>query len=104
MRHLFAAPWLTPIRPTLLSIGVVVILIFGIFALLKVVNGGKQAPAKELITGSIPGAASVRKPPPADPMAAFLSPASTQLTAQPMQSTGVERRAVPLPRPRPKMG
>jgi hypothetical protein len=75
------------------------ILMFGIFALLKVVNGGKQAPAKELITGSIPGAASVGKPPPpADPMAAFLSPASTQ----PMQSTGVERRAVPLPRPRPK--
>ena len=102
MRHLFAAPWLTPIGRTLLSIGVVVILMFGIFALLKVVNGGKQAPAKELITGSIPGAASVRKPAPADPMAAFLSPASTQLTTQPMQSTGVERRAVPLPRPRPK--
>ena len=75
------------------------ILMFGIFALLKVVSGGKQAPAKELITGSIPGAASVGKPPPpADQMAAFLSPASTQ----PMQSTGVERRAVPLPRPRPK--
>jgi hypothetical protein len=102
MRHLFAAPWLTPIGRTLLSIGVVVILMFGIFALLKVVSGGKQAPAKELITGSIPGAASVRKPPPADPMAAFLSPASTQLTTQPMQSTGVERRTVPLPRPRPK--
>jgi hypothetical protein len=103
MRHLFAVPWLTPIRRTLLSIGVVMILMFGIFALLKVVNGGKQAPAKELITGSIPGAASVGKPPPpADPMAAFLSPASTQLTTQPMQSTGMERRAVPLPRPRPK--
>ena len=101
MRHLFAAPWLTPIGRTLLSIGVVVILMFGIFALLKVVNGGKQAPAKELITGSIPGAASVRKPPPADPMAAFLSPASTQLTTL-VQSTAVDRGPVLLPRPRPK--
>jgi hypothetical protein len=97
MRQLFALPWLTPIRRTLVGIGVVVILMFGLFALLKITNSGRQAPAKELITGSIPGAAPVRKPSPNDPMAAFLSPASTQLTTQPMQT-----RAVPLPRPRPK--
>jgi len=102
MRHLFAVPWLPPIRRTLLGIGVTVILMFGLFALLKVTNGERQAPTKELITGSIPGAAAVRKPPPNDPMTAFLSPASTQLTTQLMQNTGVERRAVPLPRPRPK--
>jgi hypothetical protein len=102
MRHLFAVPWLTPIGRTLLGIGVVVILMFGLFALLEVPNGERQAPAKELITGSIPGAAPVRKPAPNDPMAAFLSPASTQLTTQPVQSTGVKQRAVPLPRPRPK--
>jgi hypothetical protein len=102
MRGLFAVPWLTPSRRTLLGIGVVAILVFGLCALLKVSNDGRQAPAKELITGSIPKAAPVRKPPPHDPMAAFLSPASTQLTAQPMQSMGAERRAVPLPRPRPK--
>ena len=52
MRHLFAVPWLTPIGRTLLGIGVVAILVFGLFALLKVTNGGRQAPAKELITGS----------------------------------------------------
>jgi hypothetical protein len=77
MRHLFALPWLTPSRRTLLGIGVVAVLVFGLFALLKVANGGGQAPAKELITGSIPRAAPVRKPPPNDPMAAFLSPASS---------------------------
>jgi hypothetical protein len=102
MRHLFAVPWLTPIRRTLLGIGVVVILMFGLFALLEVPNGERQAPAKELITGSIPRATPVRQAPPNDLMAAFLSPASTQLTSHPMQSTVVERRAVPLPRPRPK--
>ena len=102
MRHLFAVPWLTQSRRTLPGIAVVAILVFGVFALLKATSGGRQAPAKELITGSIPRAAPVRKLPPNDPMAAFLSPASTQLTTQPMQSTGVERRAVPLPRPRPK--
>ena len=92
MRHLLAVPLLTPSRRTLLGIGVVAILVFGLFALLKVTNGGRQAPAKELITGSIPRAAPVRKPPPNNP-------ASTQLTTRPMQSAG---RAVPLPRPRPK--
>jgi len=102
MRHLFAVPWLTPSGRTLLGIGVVAILVFGLFALLKVTSGGREAPAKELITSSIPRAAPVRKPPPNDLMAAFLSPASTQLTTQSMQSTLVDGRAVPLPRPRPK--
>jgi len=101
MQHLFAVPWVTPSRRTLLGIGVVAILVFGFFALLKVTSGGKQAPAKELITGSIPRAAPVRKPPSNDPMAAFVSPASTQLTT-PLQDTAVDRRAVPMPRPRPK--
>ena len=101
MRHLFAVPWLTPSGRTLLGIGVVAILVFGLFALLKVTSGGREAPAKELITISILRAAPVRKPPPNDLMAAFLSPASTQLTKL-VQSTAVDRRAVPLPRPRPK--
>jgi len=101
MRHLFAMPSVTPGRRTLLGIGVVAILVFGFFALLKVTSGGRQAPAKELTTGSIPRAAPVRKPPSNDPMAAFLSPVSTQLTT-PLQNAAVDRRAVPLPRPRPK--
>jgi hypothetical protein len=101
MQHLFVVPWLTPSRRTLHGIAVVAILVFGFFAILKSTSGGREAPAKELVTGSIPRAASVPKPPPTDPMAAFLSPASTQLTTL-VQSTAVDRRAVPLPRPRPK--
>ena len=101
MRHLFAVPLLTRSRRTLLGIAGVAILVFGVFALLKVTSGGRQAPASELITGSIPRAAPVRKPPSNDQMAAFLSPASTQLTTL-VQSTAVDRGPVPLPRPRPK--
>src|SRR5262245_16787509 len=99
MQHLFVVPWLTPSRRTLNGIAVVAILVFGFFVILKSTSGGREAPAKELVTGSIPRAASVPKPPPNDPMAAFLNPA--QLTTL-VQSTAVDRRAVPLPRPRPK--
>jgi hypothetical protein len=101
MQRLFVVPWLTSSRRTLHGIAVVAILVFGFFAILKSTSGGREAPAKELVTGSIPRAASVPKPPPTDPMAAFLSPASTQLTTL-VQSTAVDRRPVPLPRPRPK--
>jgi hypothetical protein len=98
---LFAVPWLTPSRPTLLGVLVLAILVFGAFALLKSTSGETQAPANELVTGSIPRAVPVREPPSNDQTAAFLSPASTQLTTL-VQSTAVDRRAVPLPRPRPK--
>ena len=81
---------------------VVAILVFGLSAILKATSSGIQAPAKELITGSIPGAAAVRKSLPNDPMVAFLGPGSTQLTPQAVQNMVVDRRAVPLPRPRPK--
>src|SRR5215831_1514635 len=101
MRDLFAVSWLTPSRPTLFGVVVLAILVFGAFALLKSTSDGTQAPATEIITGSIPRAAPVRKPPSNDQMAAFLSPASTQPTTL-VQSTAVDRRAVPLPRPRPK--
>src|SRR5262249_61269210 len=100
MQHLFAVPWLTPSRRTLRGIAVVAILGFGFFAILKSTSGGREAPPKDLVTGSIPRAASVPKPPPNDPKAAFLSPASTQLTP-PVQNTAGERTAAPLPRPRP---
>jgi hypothetical protein len=99
MQHLFAVPWLTLSRRTLHGIAVVAILVFGFFAILKSTSGGREVPAKELVTGSIPRASSVPKPPPNDPMAAFLSP--TQLTTL-VQRTAVDRRDVPLPRPRPK--
>ena len=102
MRDLFAVPCLTRSRRTLLSIGAVLILVFSLCALLKVNGGGGQVPPKELITGSVPKAAVVRRSASNDPIVAFLSPASTQLTAKPIQNTLMDRRAVPLPRPRPK--
>jgi len=97
----FAMLRLSPSRRTLLGIVVVAILVFGAFTVLKATNGGGETPAKELTTGSIPTAARVRKPPSNDPMAAFLSTASTQL-ATPLRNATANRRAVPLPRPRPK--
>src|SRR5262249_45736471 len=100
MQHLFAVPWLTPSRRTLPGIAVVAILGFGFFAILKSTSGGREAPAKDLVTGSIPRAASVPKPPPNDPRAAFLSPASTQLTTL-VQSTAPDPPPPPLPPPPP---
>src|SRR6266436_9086897 len=99
MRNLFAVPWLTPCRRTLLSIVVAVILVFSIFALLKISSGGKQEPAKELLTGSIQKSAAVRKPPSDDQTASFLAPAAFQPTPRPVQSAVMVRGPVPLPRP-----
>jgi len=78
-----------------------VILVFSIFALLKISSGGKQEPAKELLTGSIQKSAAVRKPPSDDQTASFLAPAAFQSSPQSMQSVVVVRGPVPLPRPRP---
>jgi hypothetical protein len=100
MRNLFAVPWLSPSRGTLLSVVVVLILVFSVFGLLKTSSGGKHVPGEELLTGSIQKSQAFRKSPSTDPMAAFLTPALTGL--QPMQSTLGDRGAVPLPRPRPK--
>jgi hypothetical protein len=100
MRNLLAARWLGSGRQTLLSIVVAVILVFSIIALLKVNSGAKQAPAEELLTGSIPKSSAVRKSP-NDSMTAFLALDSNQAAIQPMQRA-VDRAAVPLPRPRPK--
>ena len=95
MRDLVAVSWLSPSRRTLLSIGAVVLVVFSLCALLKVNSGGRDAPAQELLTGSIPRAVAARKSPPNDPMVAFLR-------AEPLQNTAVDGRAVPWPRPRPK--
>src|SRR5262249_3441175 len=92
---------LTRTRRTLLRFAGMAIMVFVVFALLKVTSGGRRALASELITGSIPKPAPARKPPSKGQMAAFLSPASTQLTTL-VQSTAVDRGPVPLPRPRPK--
>jgi hypothetical protein len=101
MRHLCAVPWLTPSRQTLLSIGVATILVVSLLAVLEINGGGRQVPTKELLTGSIPKAAAVRKSASDDPIVAFFA-SSTPFVTQPAQIALVDRHAVPLPRPRPK--
>jgi hypothetical protein len=58
-----------PSRRPLLSFVAVAILVFSIFALLKIDRGEKQEPAKELFTGSIQKSPSVRKARSDDPTA-----------------------------------
>lgn len=101
MPNLFAVPWLTLGRRSLLSIVAALLVVLGIFALLKIGSGGKQAPAKELITGSIQRSPAAGKSPPEDPMASFLAPALSQPAPRPVQSAATDRGIVPLPRPRP---
>src|SRR5262249_52625558 len=87
MRNLVAARWLSSRRQTLLSIVVAVILVFSVIALLKANSGAKQAPAGELLTGSIPRSSAVRKSPSNDSMAAFLALDSNQ-AAHPTHAKG----------------
>jgi hypothetical protein len=103
MRNLFAVPRLTLRCRTLLSFAVAMILVFGVFALLKISSRGKQTPADELITGSIQRSSAVGRPESNDPMASFLAPALSQASTRLVQSNAVDRGAVPLPRPRPKL-
>jgi hypothetical protein len=86
-------------RSTVLNIVIVCIVVFGVFALLKVNSGAKQEPTEELLTGSIAMSPAVRKSQSNDSTAAFLS---TQPMTRSLQSTVADRAAVPLPRPRPK--
>jgi hypothetical protein len=75
----------------------------GVFGLLKISIGEKQAPNKELATGSIQRSPAVRKPESHDPMAAFLvAPAVAQSTQRSTRSTTADPSLIPLPRPRPK--
>src|SRR5262245_35202664 len=72
MRQLSAVPWLNSGGRIALSILCVATLVCGVFGLLKISIGEKQAPNKELTTGSIQRSPAVRKPESRDPMAAFL--------------------------------
>jgi hypothetical protein len=99
MRNIFAVARLTPV----LSFVVVAILVFSIFALLKISSGGKKEPGQELLlTGSIQKSSAIRKPPSDDPVASFVAPSSFQPTLRRVQIGVVVRAPVPLPRPRPK--
>src|SRR5258708_20602055 len=77
MRNLFLVPWMSPRCRTLLSVVVAAILVFSIVGVLKTRSRGKDAPAEELLTGSIQKSHTVAKSPSDDRMAAFLAPLST---------------------------
>jgi hypothetical protein len=97
MRQLFAVPWLSSGGRIVLSVLCVAILVCGAFGLLKISSGRKQAPAQELITGSI------QRPPTRQPdlMAALLvAPAGAQFLQRSTKTTTIG--PIPLPRPRPK--
>jgi hypothetical protein len=96
MRTLFAVPWLSSSgRRLLVSLVTAVLLIIGVFALLKIGGGGKLA-SPELVTGSIQRSPAVRKSASADPMSAFLVMPSVVPSTQ-----GTAQTPIPLPRPRP---
>jgi hypothetical protein len=101
MRQLSAVPWLSS-DGRALSILCVATLVCGAFGLLKISIGEKQAPNKELTTGSIQRSPAVRKPESRDPMAAFLTPAVAQSMQRSTKSTTADLSPIPLPRPRPK--
>jgi hypothetical protein len=100
MQNLFAVPWLSASRRAVLSIVVALILVLGMFAALKISTGRKQAPSKELHTGSIQKSPALRRSSSDDPMAAFLSP--ELIVRRPIKGTAAVREETPLPRPRPK--
>jgi len=97
-------PWLTLGPPDLcLASGVAVILVVGIFALLKIGSGGKTRAGKGTAHGVHPeGARCV----PRHRMTRWPSfPRSSSIgnrSSRPVQSTAMDRAPVPLPRPRPK--
>ena len=72
MRTLFAVPWLSSSgRRLLISLVTALLLVSGVFALLKISGGGKHA-SPELVTGSIQRSQAVRRAASSDPLAAFL--------------------------------
>src|SRR3954471_14032391 len=96
MRTLFAVPWLSSSgRRLLVSLLIAVLLVIGIFAVLKIGGGGKLA-SPELVTGSIHRSPAIRKSESADPMSAFLVMPSVVPSTQ-----GTAQTPIPLPRPRP---
>jgi hypothetical protein len=102
MRNLFAVPWLSRSGRTLLSFAATVIVVVGTVALLKSGSGAKQAPDKELVTGSIQRAPATRKAPSIDPMTAFLLGPPAAQSSHFASKSGFVVQPVPLPRPRPK--
>ena len=101
MRQLSTVPWLSLAAG--LSILCVATLVGGVFGLLKISFDEKQAPNKELTTGSIQRSPAVRRPESSDPVAAFLlAPAVAQSTPRSTRSTTADPSLIPLPRPRPK--
>ena len=99
MRTLFAVPWLSSSgKKLLISLVTALLLVSGVFALLKIGGGGKHA-SPELVTGSIQRSQVVRRAASSDPLAAFL--VAAPVFAPSTQGTPQTHLPVPLPRPRP---
>ena len=99
MRTLFAVPWLSSGgRRLLISLVTALVLVSGVFALLKM-GGGGNSPSPDLITGSIQRPQAVRRAASSDPLAAFL--VAAPVFAPSTQGTPQTHLPVPLPRPRP---
>jgi hypothetical protein len=98
MRTLFAVPWLSSSgRRLLINLVTALLLVFGVFALLKISGVGKHA-SPELVTGSIQRSPAVRRWASDGPMAALLF---VPPVAPSTQGTGQTPSPIPLPRPRP---
>ena len=99
MRTLFAVPWFSKSgKRLLISLATALLLVSGVFALLKIGGGGKRA-SPELVTGSIQRSQAVRRTASSDPLAAFLVAAPSVAPSTP--GTAQTRLPIPLPRPRP---
>ena len=99
MRTLFAVPWFsTSGKRLLISLVTALLLVSGVFALLKIGGGGERA-SPELVTGSIQRSQAVRRTASSDPLAAFLVAAPS--VAPPTPGTAQTPLPIPLPRPRP---
>src|SRR3954453_11983869 len=96
MRTLFAVPWLSSSgRRLLVSLVTAVLLVIGVFALLKIGGGGKLA-SPELVTGPLQRSPAVRRAASDDPVSVFLVIPSVVPSTQ-----GTAQTTIPLPRPRP---
>ena len=81
-----------------MSLVTALVLVSGVFALLKIGGGGNR-PSPDLVTGSIQRPQAVRRAASGDPLAAFL--VAAPVFAASTQGTPQAPLPIPLPRPRP---
>ena len=99
MRTLFAVPWFsTSGKRLLISLVTALLLVAGLFTLLKIGGAGKRA-SPDLVTGSIQRSQAIRRTASSEALAAFLVAAPS--VAPSTQGTAQTPLPIPLPRPRP---